>query len=759
LDKGTAQLGEDVPLFYYPWRYFAKATLLSGHLPLWKPYSFGGSPYIASFEGELFYPDFLLWLLLPLKTAFVLNYLVHFYLGAAGMYLLVHRYTRNGSASFLAALSFAFGGFLISKISGGHIPVIQAAVGLPWILLCAEKVLENKRFSLWAFATGLLYAVNILTGFPEISFMIGLVLTLRFAWEIVPKIRASDRAQLTAPLANFVVILLVTVGVTAVQLLPALEMIGLSARVDSSYEVIRRNSWPFINIATLLTPDILGSAALNNAVQGALSVEAACYTGLIALYFALFAWYLKPHRLAAFYTTVVVLSLFLATGGYNPLYRLVYALPGFKQVAAPPRYVYLLAFAVPVLAGLTMHALTELIADRKKISRLAVFVFAVAAGAGVASLLFFVFREQILALGQRVILARYPDPERQLGKLLGLYATQLTGLTAFTVLTLLTGLLLIYRLRAPQGRALFSGLALSLLVADLFFFNYKYLPTADTLRGEPVESYHAFLAKDDGLYRVLPLAGANRYPESGLITGTASIVGYSSIVFRDYRAYLAALEGVSVEKLEARAPMLKNHRSPLVDHLNVKYVVSKKAIDDPALRLVRDGEYKIYQKKRFAPRAYVAHRAETIPDGQKALARLRQTAYGGRAILEKDAGPIRPLPAGVSAPVPEVVRDGPNALTVRANALADGLLVVSEVNYPGWKAFVDGREAPILRTNYLFQGVLLPRGRHTVRLVYAPPSLRAGALISGVTVLAMLLVCLIHVRKRGRPGADTPTGA
>ena len=58
------------------------------------------------------------------------------------------------------------------------------------------------------------------------------------------------------------------------------------------------------------------------------------------------------------------------------------------------------------------------------------------------------------------------------------------------------------------------------------------------------------------------------------------------------------------------------------------------------------------------------------------------------------------------------------------------LLVLTDVHYPGWKATVDGREAPIERVDYLLRGVPCPPGEHTVELRYEPASWRVGWIVS-----------------------------
>jgi uncharacterized membrane protein YfhO len=63
------------------------------------------------------------------------------------------------------------------------------------------------------------------------------------------------------------------------------------------------------------------------------------------------------------------------------------------------------------------------------------------------------------------------------------------------------------------------------------------------------------------------------------------------------------------------------------------------------------------------------------------------------------------------------------------------VLVVSEINYPGWIAIVDGKAAPIHTADFLLRGIVLPPGKHRVQMRYTAPGARNGAFISAFTIL------------------------
>jgi uncharacterized membrane protein YfhO len=80
----------------------------------------------------------------------------------------------------------------------------------------------------------------------------------------------------------------------------------------------------------------------------------------------------------------------------------------------------------------------------------------------------------------------------------------------------------------------------------------------------------------------------------------------------------------------------------------------------------------------------------------------------------------------------------PEQIEVRTVSASPSLLVLSEVNYPGWRAFVDGKPAQVLTADYVLRAVPLPAGEHTVLLVYRPWTWPVGAAISLISLISLL---------------------
>jgi len=138
-------------------------------------------------------------------------------------------------------------------------------------------------------------------------------------------------------------------------------------------------------------------------------------------------------------------------------------------------------------------------------------------------------------------------------------------------------------------------------------------------------------------------------------------------------------------------------------------------------------------------------------DDSAALARLDASGFDPARTALVPLGPSIPLghpPDGQTGQV-EIIRRAAGSLSLNVAAPADGLLVLSEVYYPGWQAVVDGQATPIVRADYTLRGVPVPAGEHRVEVFYRPVTLVWGAVISGGTLGALVVVGLwVWLRRR-----------
>ncbi|HKN68916.1 MAG TPA: hypothetical protein VJW73_21680, partial [Gemmatimonadaceae bacterium] len=91
----------------YPFREFAAASLRSGHgIPLWNPYLMGGMPYVAAMHGDIFYPTFLLRMILPTDVAMTWSFMIHIFLAGFFTYLFLRAWGLGFLPSVIGGIAY-----------------------------------------------------------------------------------------------------------------------------------------------------------------------------------------------------------------------------------------------------------------------------------------------------------------------------------------------------------------------------------------------------------------------------------------------------------------------------------------------------------------------------------------------------------------------------------------------------------------------------------------------------------------------------
>ena len=101
----------------------------------------------------------------------------------------------------------------------------------------------------------------------------------------------------------------------------------------------------------------------------------------------------------------------------------------------------------------------------------------------------------------------------------------------------------------------------------------------------------------------------------------------------------------------------------------------------------------------------------------------------------------------------KIIRYENNDVLINASLQTPGVLVLTDSYYPGWNAFVDGKETKILRANHFFRAVVLPKGAHRVEFRYEPWSFKLGSIISIFTLTGIIGISLCMFLRRRRLAA------
>lgn len=198
---------------------------------------------------------------------------------------------------------------------------------------------------------------------------------------------------------------------------------------------------------------------------------------------------------------------------------------------------------------------------------------------------------------------------------------------------------------------------------------------------------------------------------------------------------------------------------------------------------------RIYKNKTALPQAYFVSRIETAKDAQSVMDKLRAPEFVPRqsAIVEIDPATGRQedtdfchwfeaketlpegdrkilsellqpntLPTQANDPEPLVLRPSPNEVSVKTKTSSSAFLVLTDQFYPGWHAYIDGKETPIYCTNYLMRGVFLPAGDHQIEFKFRPRSFWLGVNSVFVLLAILSLAHFVARQKRKSKGAETP---
>lgn len=700
--------GHDMRGYYYPFYATLRQSLHNGQLPLWTPYIFNGFPLLADPQLLTFYPPAWSFYILPLNLAVSGFMLFHIWLAGMGMYLFVHTLPAGEQRgrwlpAVLAGSAFAFSGLLAGRLWAGHTIVYAVFAWTPWIMAATLWSVRHGGIR-HALVAGLTVGMAILAGHIPSFFYVSIIwasFLFYLLW--------TEPGRRVLIVRQAAIMGLIGLGIAAVQLVPFLQFLQQSQRVAAAdFAFATDYSLPPAHLITLLLPQFFGEPLEIGYWSVPTFEELAYYAGLIPILGLVLA-VRKPTRLTWFLILLMVLGLWLALGRYGVLYELVYNLfPPFRFLRAPGRAAFLFLFAVTTLLGHTLNNWLDIPLEERKVTLRPVLRWTVIIGA--------VLGFAALAATGAVFAAVHPtDTSGRLWQQVGGYAL------ALAVLLMGAGLLWGY-LSRPGGRrqALFGGLLVVLVLADLWLFGFKMVRTEAYSPNQMWQSADVILG--DPLERVLPWSVGLFEQNGSLFTALPSVFGYDAL---EPAAHIALTSSVA------------DPRSTAYDVLGVRYVVAPTPQDQftegeggLSLLAAENGAW-VYERPEALPVARLVYQAEVIPDPAAAINRLHQPEFdpAGTAILEADPPcAIGPPPSEPGTATIDLME--PGSWQISTNSAAPALLLLAENAYPGWQVTIDGEPAEPLTAFTTIRAVCVPAGEHQVAWQFTPTIYLAGLIIS-----------------------------
>ena len=756
LFRGEAFFSRDVAPFFYPMKHFLASAVRAGELPLWNPWVAGGEPFFASLQPGLLYPGSLVLYGLPMPAAFDWLVVLHYPLAGVGLALLLRRWGHGWAAAVMGGCTFMLGGFFVSL--GNFVNNLQTVAWLPWIFLAWDLVLETGRIrDLLLFPV--LCGIAFLGGEPR---MLALGLLLVFAHGLTGVERRNlGRGKQTA---GFVIAGLLAVALVSVQLLPFAEYMSHSVRrlpIDLEYASAR--ALEPVGALHLLLPPALHTGAHGFSTRFMASSQVpwilSVYTGGITLALALIGVLrARGTRWIVFWAAVTFMSVLLALGSHSPVYRALFEwVPPFRPFRYPEKFLLIAALAVSVFAaqGVDRWLSLDRSTDRRRraVHGTGVWLpilFVTALYVGIAALLR--SADGLLSDACERWLAGAllcEDPHRAADLYTGIALRIAVLVASFTVVTWL------YR-SGRLRRSLASAIVVALALADLSLAHRDVNPSVES------DVYVTPPWTADALDELMTPRGEVRYRGSPHHAAMGSIVTVPgawelSNMYLDYQTMgpnvgqifgfsmqdgLQGVELISVA-LTNEAAMRAWSDDPLrfLQAMNVGFYADATASADSIAGLTLaasspDLPIRVYAVPDPVARLYLVGGYEVREGQAGALHRVLEDDFdmGNRVVLEGEPGvQLDPEATGRVLARSEVS----NRVTAKVATSGPMLAVLSDRWYPGWRATVNGAEAPVLRANGVFRAVPVPAGVSDVEFRFVPASVLVGAAISLAALLAL----------------------
>lgn len=677
------------------------------------------------------------------RHGFLLFLTFYFAVAIAGARALARRWGCNPVAAATSALVLVGGGIFVVRVR--HPWVLPTMSVVPWVLLLSHDMLRRPRVRT-ALTMGAVLAAGALGGHPQASYLAWLFVVGYLV--VGTRVASEAGARVSAALAlawRMALGVLAFGGLLAGYYGPVISQLRHSPRhAEAGLAFAGSYSWNPWDWLRVIIPDLYGNDMAGSHFGTRNYHEQTFYLGVAPLMLVVLAFlWRSEHRRERLLVYMGTLAFVLAAGQWLPPFYVGYfVVPGWRLFRAPCRWLWFLAPCATTLVGLVLTRMTredrpeDADATARRMRAVCISLLAVCLGALATALIW-----------TNIDGATEPGARRAM----------LWGASRAFVLVLAVGMLLNAWLRGRIDGLSTVSLLIALTVVDLGLQWLPYRQSKPSAEVYPPPRIVAALASAPG--RVL--VQAYRHGDEpvivpllnwGEVAGYDDVRGYSQAIDQDVRALLRA--GDRDGRLDRQPAELAaiDPADWLLDLTGVTRIAAPAGSLPAHLRqlpvVAAEAGWEVRSRPGAFPAAWLVRSTRTLaaPEALKALPTLdlRQTAT-----VDEDLALPAQAAAG-NAGTATVTSTAPDQLDVEVRANAPCLLVVGDRIDPGWSATLDGVATRVVRADFLFRGVSLGGGVHHVHFSYRTPGKQTGMVISGMTVIALLLAATV-AWKKARP--------
>ena len=763
----------------------------TGETTRWTNSIFGGmptyqmSPSYQSTDGlSQVMNAYHLWL--PDNVWFLFAYLL-------GFYILLRAFDFRQSLAALGSVMWAFSSYFLIIIAAGHLWKVMALAYLPPMI--AGVVLAYRGRYLSGFiVTALFTAFEIKANHVQMTYYYLFIILFMVIGYLVKSIREKQLAIFLKATGVLAAAALIGIAINLSSLYHTWQYQKESMRGKSELvkkdaanqtssgldrDYITQWSYGIDETLTLLVPDAKGGASVplsKNATAMAKAdpqiqsmipqlydafpqyfgtqpgTSGPVYVGAFVLFLFILGLFIVKGPMKWALLAATVLSVLLAWGhnfmgftnfflDYIPMYA------KFRTVAS---ILVIAEFTIPLLAAL---ALKKIVDEPDVLSKQMKFVYiSLALTAGVAALIAlfpdmmgpFVSEQERQMVGSiqgmdggtaRTILANISD----------MRAAMVSSDAWRSVIIILIGFALLFAYKLKKLRADYMIAALLVLcLVDMWQEDKRYLndemfvPKSERDMPQQPTATDIEINKDKSLdYRVLNFA-SNTFNENETSYFHKSIGGYHPAKLRRYQemidAYIAPEMQKAMQAIAAKGGNMQQVDGvklfPVLNMLNTKYFI-----------FPLQGGATIPLKNIYAQgNGWFVDKIDYVADANAEYAEVGKIDVRHEAVADKQfEAVLGQAKANDSTATVKLDKYEPNNLQYTVNSKNGGIVVFSEIYYPGWKATVDGQSVELGRVNYILRAVNVKPGKHIVVLDFHPTSISTTETIAYISIVILLL--------------------
>jgi uncharacterized membrane protein YfhO len=743
-----------------------------GYTPLWSNSMFGGMPaYQTTGVGGFEYSVGWINQLLTLGLAEPISL---FFLASICFYFLAQVLGFNTIISIIGALGYSYATYNPIIVSVGHITKMHSIAYLP-LFIASLLVLYQKKYLLGGILTSVATVLLIQGNHIQIDYYGVLIAIFMSVYFLIIWIKNKEYTHILKTLGIGLTAGIIGLAVNAPLLLSTYEYgkesirggsklitkdskttsTGLNKDYALSYSMYK--SEPLV----LMFPNIYGGGSDPNAVDPANSkaietlqqmqpqvaqqlqsflsfywggigfTAGPPYVGVIICFFALLGFSVKENKHKWWIAATIILSFLLSAGSYLESFNvfILNNIPFYNKFRAPSMIMVIPTLLLGIMA---LYGMAEIATETslKNITKKYKLSF-ILVGIILLSVLSIYFTSDFKSDGERNLIeqiAKIPDAnqravfETPARDLVNAIATDRKGMIEGDVVKFFIYLLLIFALvflaikKVINQTILLIGFGI-LSMIDLFQVNLKYLKSDSFI--EATENENAFalspidiaLKKDTTQYRVLDMRGGINNAFNG-----GAIVAYNHKTVGGYHAAKLSIYQDLIENQWYKFP----NCMPTMNMLNTKYVISGNLENDTIPNKDALGNVWFVKGIQF----------EKGP--AEVMQRLDNFNPKDTAIIEqKDKiESLNNLESDENASI-ALVNNKNDEINYTSSSTKKQFAVFSEIYYNlGWKAYIDNVETPIVKTNYVLRGLVVPAGNHAIRFEFKPTTIKNSIIAS-----------------------------